>query len=303
MTRARPNLLVFLVLVLLVACSSPASVRPAEDFGLKLCGDSSDVWTRDEGLVEVDGGARTPSLRTTLVLSGDASIVDGQEASDEHPLRQLLAAPLIEATEIAEKRPELQLMVSGELLLSVNGTVQVERVAEAAETAFAAGYSTLLVVVRLPTPLLEYLEPELARETLTVLSSATVEVGAERLVELMEEEAETCRAAVEVLQAVADAEPGQKCQVMSQGVATFQAECSKPTWRRLVTLLQLVGSADLMGYPVGVLETSLVPDSEPLAIEPGTRWKYVVERLRSVPGGGATLRLVEPSRSTESDAP
>ena len=284
-----------LALALVAACSDPPPVQPASAFGLQPTGGPS-VHTWDEGLVAFDGSVRPADLAVNLGLARDEIRVDGVEVADGAALRQRLDELVAEATRIAEGS-DGRIRFAGHMLLSVHGDVPAKRVVEQVAVAFEAGFSTLNSTVRLPAqPEPPYLEPELAQEVLAELPPPSEhEQRQSRLGERLSEEAGACEAAVEVFRSVAAAAVEQKRPLFSEGIGTIQSKCREKTWRRVITLLQLHQSPEVLGFPMGALEATWVADGERVEVAPDTPWSGVVTKLAALGDRKITLVVENPA--------
>jgi hypothetical protein len=294
MLQTRPSL-ALLSTILLVACGEPKTIHSPEELGLQYCGEGGEPSTWDEGLVESQGDVRSLELRLVLGVSRRGMMVDGDTVSGGADLANRLAQKLDETTRIAAEHETI--IVVPDVLLSVHGDVPVDRVLEASAIAFEGGWTPHWVVVRRPPrPEPDYLEPEVATSFLAELAGLAAgpaeyveppglttnpspSLRHERYTELLTEEAQKCPAAVRVFKAIPKAEPERKCEVLEEGIETIQAKCSEEEWRRLITLMQVGWSAELAGFPVGVLRPTLTQDGESLLVDPGTLWREVVTLL------------------------
>jgi hypothetical protein len=247
-------------------------------------------------LVAFDGSVRPADLAVNLGLARDEIRVDGVEVADGAALRQRLDELVAEATRIAEGS-DGRIRFAGHMLLSVHGDVPAKRVVEQVAVAFEAGFSTLNSTVRLPAqPEPPYLEPELAQEVLAELPPPSEhEQRQSRLGERLSEEAGACEAAVEVFRSVAAAAVEQKRPLFSEGIGTIQSKCREKTWRRVITLLQLHQSPEVLGFPMGALEATWVADGERVEVAPDTPWSGVVTKLAALGDRKITLVVENPA--------
>jgi microcompartment protein CcmL/EutN len=247
-------------------------------------------------LVAFEGSVRPAELGVNLQLTRDGVRVDGDEVEDGTALRQHLDELVAETIRIAG-RSDGTIKFSGRMLLSVHGDVPAVRVVEEAAVAFQAGFSTLISTVRLPAqpgPL--YLEPELAQEILAELPPPSEhEQRQSQLGERLSEEAGACEAAVEVFRSVAAAAVEQKRPLFSEGIGTIQSKCREKTWRRVITLLQLHQSPEVLGFPMGALEATWVADGERVEVAPDTPWSGVVTKLAALGDRKITLVVENPA--------
>ena len=104
-----------------------------------------------------------------------------------------------------------------------------------------------------------------------------------------------CKAAVEGFRSVAAAAAEQKRPLFSEGIGTIQSKCREKTWRRVITLLQVYGSPEVLGFPVGALEATWVADGERVEVAQDTPWSEVVTKLAALGDRKITLVVENPA--------